>query len=275
MLDKNILFDLETKLNSDVKNKLISKNTAQAYLNAAKNLFKGITNKRPYDVELKDIKKDDIEKFLVNIRTKTKFSMYKNSLKRLKSLYKNLDIPDEEFFKNESLKRRDRRKKAPGPINESQIKRKINSLKDKKLKLGYRLALANGLRISEVSNLRKEDIQKIEEGKLHIKVKKGKGDKNRDVIGLEDKYLESELKEYIEDLDNKDKIFYSDQHMKNKASDLGFECHDLRRIFAQNLYQEEKKNCMHKGEAKQKVKQQLGHTRIKTTNIYLKRKIVK
>lgn len=275
MLGKNILLDLEEKLDSKVKHKVISKNTSKAYLNAAKNIFKVITNKRSYDVELKDIKRDDIEKFLLNIRTKSKFSTYKNALVTLKSIYKDLDIPDKEFFESESSKRRDRRKKAPGPINESQVKRKINSLKDKKLKLGYRVALANGLRVSEVSNLRKEDIQKIEDGKIHIKVKSGKGNKNREVIGLEDRYLEEELKKHILSFDDKEKIFYSDQHMKNKASDLGFECHDLRRIFSQNSYAEEKKECIHPGEAKQKIKTKLGHTRIKTTNIYLKRKIVK
>lgn len=274
MIPQSILSDLEKRFDYNIKIKRMSQNTAKAYLNAAKKLFKGISDKGPYFVELQDIRREDIEQYLAKIRTKTKFSMYKNALKELKSIHKDLDIPEDEYFKKESLLRMNRRKKAPDPIEESKIKRKINALKDKKLKLAYRVALANGLRISEVANLKKEDV-KFEDGKLNISVKGGKGNKDRNVLGLQDEYLERELKEHILNLKDGEKLFYSAKHMKNKAGELEFECHDLRRIFAQNLYQEEKKNVHHPGEAKQKVKEKLGHSRLKTTKIYLSRKIIK
>lgn len=67
-----------------------------------------------------------------------------------------------------------------------------------------------------------------------------------------------------------DRLFYTREYMMNEANRLGFECHDLRRIFAKELLKVKKNQGVGSIEAKREVSHRLGHEDLKTTSIYLK-----
>lgn len=55
-------------------------------------------------------------------------------------------------------------------LKKDTIKRKINALRNQKLKIGYWLALSTGLRVFEVAKLTREDIQIKDNEKIIVRV---------------------------------------------------------------------------------------------------------
>ncbi|MBN4074914.1 site-specific integrase [bacterium AH-315-E09] len=153
-------------------------------------------------------------------------------------------------------------------ISRDTLFRKINGLKNNKLKLAYRLQLASGLRVNEIACLEKKDII-FQDGKIQVEVLSGKGNKQRTVSGIEDKYLYSRLSAYVKDLAEDEKLFYSRSYLMEKANKIGFRTHDLRRIYAKKRFDSGRKKGYSEKKAKKVVKNQLGHTFFHTTDIYL------
>jgi integrase len=228
------------------------------------NIYSNIT-------DIEKIKSDEILNGLENIKDKSKVSSIANSLLRIKKYNKLIDIPEKKEFKKIIASKKVRRKNNTEIKNLDTILRKINVIRDKKLKLAYRLALVSGLRIFEVSALLKDDFKLDPEG-IEVFIRDGKGGKSGLVKCLRDKYLEKELKEHLSQLNGSERVFYSDKHMKNKALSLKFQCHDLRRAFSKKLYQE-RKPIVGARMAKIEVQQALRHTKFNTTKIYLNSKI--
>lgn len=166
-------------------------------------------------------------------------------------------------------------------INADSIKRKINAIRNEKLKLALRLQLQTGLRVKEISELQKEDI-KLKDGKIfvHVKYGKGKGEKEnepnpRDVTAREDNYLYDRLGQLMES-SSEENLFYSKDYIRHKAEKYGIETHDLRRINAQERFEDLTKSGFKRMEAKEIIREQLGHTDMEYTNLYLnKKKIAK
>lgn len=227
---------------------------------------KFINNLYSEGTDINKIDSKEILKELKKIKFKSELSSIKNSILRMKKYNKVIDLPKEEELKKVIFSKSADRKKISESKSLDTIKRKINAIKDKKLKLAYRLALSSGLRVSEIDNLNKNDIKFSDSG-ITILVKDGKGGKDGIVRCLKDPYLEKELKQHIEIIED-EKVFYTKKHMMNKALSLGFECHDLRRAFSKKLY-EERKPIIGREQAKIEVQQALRHTRLDTTNIYL------
>ena len=158
---------------------------------------------------------------------------------------------------------------AGSGLTGDEIERKINALRNKKLKLAFRMGLRTGLRVSEISKLEKDDIS-FNDNTITVDVKDGKGGKQRTVCSLEDEYLVRTLKDHVNNADG-DKLFYSESHMKNKAGKLGFQMHDLRRCYSRTHLNNLIESGMNRTEAKEAVKQSLGHNKTRTTDIYLRK----
>jgi integrase len=135
-------------------------------------------------------------------------------------------------------------------------------------RLAAELALGCGLRISEIAGLQGKDVNK-ENGLLHIV---GKGGKHRDVP------LPAEIAEQL-DL-SQQRIFRPTVSWKQAfylavrtaARELGISVqgiHRFRSNYAQNLYEELRKNGKSDREARREVSRWLGHNRVEVINSYI------
>ncbi|WP_051624308.1 tyrosine-type recombinase/integrase [Clostridium akagii] len=240
--------------------------TRQTYVNS---LDRFLTRIYSREAEIKDIKNQDIVNGLKKLKLKTEASAVVNGLRRLKPY---MDIPEEKVLKETIAS------KHTGPRKHNEVKelnkmlKKINVIRDKKLKLGYRLALVSGLRVFELANLKKGDIEISPSGiKINVCDGNGKGGKSAVINCLRDNYLEKSLKEHLES-STEEKVFYSKDYIMHKALESGIQCHDLRRAFCKLVYKE-KKNEVGAYRANIAVQKAMRHTKFSTTKIYLNSKI--
>lgn len=259
----NLKYDILTGFRVYLESVIDNKNTRDKYYFAVDRLFK----KLQFD-KLDELNKEQIEKELAKIKGKDKFSAAKNGLKHLRNYDNSFQLPEENFFKEQSQKRRNHSIKGKKTIVYDETLRKINAIRNKKLKLGYRLMLASGLRVFETSQLEKDDIE-IKNDKIYITVKHGKSGSNGIVECLKDSYLLKELPAYLKDFADGEKIFYSAKTIKNKANELNIECHNLRRIAAITYKKEQKEEGKTSIEADDNTREFLRHERFATTKRYL------
>ncbi len=151
----------------------------------------------------------------------------------------------------------------------STIARKINALRNEKLKYALRLQLRSGLRVKEISQLKKGELLFGDDNELKVVVKQGKGRKDRVVKVLEDQYLHERLSDYADKHTAEEPLFYTRSYIKKKAAEVDIKTHDLRRLNAQDRLSRALDEGKSLEEAKEIVKEQLGHEKIKTTDIYL------
>lgn len=239
----------------------LTKNTAKTYYAAIVKLLA--------DIQFSDIRQITAEWMLEEagrkFHTKAEFSAAKNGIKWLGKFYPDLRIPAEEEFRAVSVHKRNFSKKPKKTIYLNPTRRKINQIRDKKLKYAYRLALVSGLRVSELADLEAGDFS-FESGKIYVRVRHGKGGHGGVVECREDPYLYERLPPFLEQSNGK--VFYSDSYMKEKAGQLGMECHDLRRIFAIETRNELKRE-MPVSAANDIVQERMRHSRFSTTKRYL------
>ena len=245
-------------------NELGNKNTADRYYFAVSKCFKGLQ----FD-NLSDVSKEFLEDSLKHIKGKTEFSALKNGLLHLHEFDNTFTLPEDDVLSRLGENKLRGTKRTSKDIYPNIVKRKINSIKKKKFKLGFRLMLLSGLRVSELASLSKKDIQ-VNDGVIEIDLKKGKGGKSGKVRCDSDDYLAGELLEYLESIeDDNKKLFYSAKTMKNRALELGIECHDLRRIAAINHRNKLKDDGIAVQEANEDTRKYLRHERFSTTKRYL------
>ena len=217
---------------------------------------------------LTDITQEYVEEYLINLKGSSNFSALKNGLKYLKKFDTSFTVPEDEFFKKVAKSKRRGTKKGTKVIDLDKVQKKINAIKNEKLKLGYRLMQLSGLRVSELAKLKKEDI-KIDEQVITIDVKRGKGGKSGQVVCDPNQYLSEKLQQYLKGYNEQDNIFYKAETIKKKAGELGIECHDLRRIAAIVHRNKLKSEGMPLEEANENTKEYLRHERFSTTKRYL------
>jgi len=159
----------------------------------------------------------------------------------------------------------------PAVLTKDEVKSLINAAPTKKSKLILSLLYSSGLRVSELTNLKKNDLNlEANEGI----VKSGKGDKDR--VILFSKNLAEELKIYLKDIKS-DYLFPGlrgnkmsprniqklIERLKPKAGiNKDISPHTLRHSFATHLHED--------GLDIRKIQVLLGHSRIDTTEIYTK-----
>lgn len=239
-----------------------NRNTAMTYYRAVEKLFRSRQFNSLSQIETQWLLQETARSF----RTKSEYSAVKNGLKRLARFDRQLQLPAEEEFLEVSRKKRNYSKRSRKTICLEQVQRRINQIKDEKLKYAYRLSMISGLRVHELAQLEASDIC-LDGERILVTVRGGKGGHGGVITCREDKYLSERLPEFLRK-NQTGKLFYSTQHMKNYAVRLGIECHDLRRIFAICLRDELKKE-MPVREANALVQEQLRHDRFSTTKRYL------
>lgn len=177
-----------------------------------------------------------------------------------KDCYNHKDIDLIKKFVKEAKKKP---KKMEEPFKLKNINCRINALHDKRLKLAFRLQEISGLRISEIHDLTKEDLTFLDNYRILVNVRFGKGMKQRILQTLKDMYVWKELQNLKE---RKGKLFYSVIKMQKEAARLGFHTHDLRKVFAQVIY--------YKKADIELLKRLLGHTKASKTYLkYINREI--
>ncbi len=149
-------------------------------------------------------------------------------------------------------------------LKHSQVLRLIDSIEDIRDKLIVRTIYATGVRVSELCNINIEDID-FDEHTIRIR---GKGDKIRTVF-IDDETL-AELTKFIGTrlagplfVGQQGKHISSRaiQHIFKQYAPQGITPHKIRHSYASELYKRSKNLRV--------VQENLGHTSIKTTEIYL------
>lgn len=251
------------KMKQELKLRNYSSKTIKSYSLCLKNFFKF----QKTDFETLDIEK--IRNFLLKIQEKglssQTMNLYLNSIKFFyRDVLKNSQKIDLKFAK--------RSKKLPIVLSKTEIIELLNSYSNKKHKLIVGLAYGAGLRISEVINLRRVDIN-IDELTIHLK--NGKGKKDRITVFSEK--MKNILKDYLLLKNSNDYVFESqrggklcerslqkvfEQGLKKAKIDKKATFHSLRHSFATHL--------LENGVDVRYVQELLGHQNIRTTQIYTK-----
>ncbi|MCK5319899.1 tyrosine-type recombinase/integrase [Candidatus Parcubacteria bacterium] len=226
------------------------------------------TEKSPREINSQDIK--DYLDYLISSGKST--STINQAINALKFYYGQI-LRRKFFFGEIGIKRPKKEKKLPTVLSKQEIVKMINASDNLKHKLIVQALYSTGLRISELRNLKIDD---IDFNRKNVFVKSGKGRKDRITIISEtvldniDKYL-LEYKPII--------CLFENGHTNKKmsvrglqkvVSDLakcakikkGVSAHSLRHSFATHLL-ENNVNLRY-------IQSLLGHTRLETTQIYTK-----
>lgn len=242
----------------------LNKNTAKTYYSAVNKVFRNLRFN-----DLSQIPESLILERVQRLGSKNLVSAAKNGLKHLHKFDSKLNLPKDEAFSDISKHKRNYVKSKGKRIDCAKMQKKVNSIRNKKLKLAFRLASISGLRVSELADLETKDLKFNEDGKILVSVRNGKGGKSGQVECLDDKYVYEQLKEYCNGQEENKKLFYSESYMRERAGRLGLEMHDFRRAFATL----KKMDCIAEGystyEANAKVQEGLRHERFSTTKRYL------
>ncbi len=162
-------------------------------------------------------------------------------------------------------------KKLPIVLSRTEIEKIIKATDNTKYKLMISLGYACGLRVSEVVNLKVADLD-IDELVVHIKGAKGKKDR----ISVLPEKLQNDLRNIIAGKNNNDFVFVSNRGSKLTTTSLQkmfrksltkteiskpATFHSLRHSFATHL--------LENGTDVRYVQELLGHSNIRTTQIYI------
>lgn len=245
----------------------LTTNTAKKYYSCMVKLLQGTNINRVEELSLEYLQEELVRRF----KTKNEFSAAKNALRLFGEYYPKLQMPTKEYFKEESLKKRNYTKKPGKVIHLKTTMRKINQIKNPKLMYAYRLAVISGLRVSELADLRPSDLT-FSEGRITVTVRKGKGGHGGVITCRQDTYLYDRLQKYVSRVQTQatqeEKLFYSEATMRKEAGRLGLECHDLRRIYA-ILCRRELRAVLPAMQADREVQRNMRHVRFAVTKRYL------
>jgi integrase/recombinase XerD len=245
----------------ELKIRNYSLKTVSAYLNCLKEYFNFKKN------NLEKIDEAKIRQFLLNKQSKNyspqTINLYLNAIK---FFYREvLKIPQKI-----NLKFAKQTKKLPIVLSKEEIKNVIKSIKNPKHKLIISLAYGSGLRVSEIVNLKINDIN-LEELTIHLKNAKGKKDR----ITVFPEKIKIKLQNLIANKNINDYLFESERGGKltERTAQKVFEnalrqggikkeatFHSLRHSFATHL--------LENGVDVRYVQELLGHKNIRTTQVY-------
>ncbi len=254
------------KTEQELKLRNYSQKTIKSYLSCLREYFDFLS----FNKAIKDLKSNEkVKSFLLIKKDKGKsgqtINLYLNAIKFFyRDVLKSVDKIDLKFSKTS--------KKLPIVLSHDEIENILNYIKNKKHKLMIALAYGAGLRISEIINLKVQDID-FEQFIIHLKEAKGKKDR----ITILPKRLKDDLLNLIAGKKNKDYVFESNRggKLNIRSAQVVFEhalrdaqikkpasFHSLRHSFATHL--------LENGVDVRYVQELLGHANIRTTQIYTK-----
>lgn len=255
-----MLYDILAEYRFYLQN-LFQEKTATTYYNRLKNLMQNQSI-------INTMQQLDIQKLITNlskIKYKNLFSQSKNALFYFLE-FNNIPIESKYLKQIEELEKSlIKKKRKLNEVSYTEIKNKLNHIRNKKLRLSFKTILITGLRVSELSQIKKSDCQ-ITDSQITFSFL-GKGGKKEQTKILKNEYVNeyTQIKKLLDETKEDKKIFYSANYLQQKANELNFECHDLRRIYSKLEYQ--------KTHSKEEVKEKLRHSSMKTTDIYLNSKV--
>ena len=248
----NVLLE---KLEKELKLRNYSFKTIKGYLNSVKHFL-------DYS-EKKGLNKQTLEEYLIEkLRTQNPSSVARTSF-ALKFFFEKI------LKENINLKSIKRNKTLPEILTIEEIKKLIKETNNIKHKLIIKLLYGTGLRVNEIVNLKKQDLN-FEESLIHIKLAKGKKDrfvKIPESISNELKKFSSlEKGEYLFESNRGGKLTTATIQaiLKNASKKAKIKKrvypHLLRHSFATHL--------LENGTDLRVIQKLLGHSDIKTTQIY-------
>jgi integrase/recombinase XerD len=254
MTPQEFLKNLET----EIKIAKLSPYTIRNYLDFNKKLLEH-TNKNPDEITQQDIKNFLADK--MNDRASSSTIVFLSSVKFAYTALLNKDP-------TAGIKRPKSEKKIPEVLTKEEVIRLINSSSTKKSRLILQLLYSSGLRVSEIVNLRNQDLNLNENTGW---VRAGKGKKDR--MFFISKKLSKKLEKYIEKRKDWNYVFSQKNSLTTRniqkivqkaAAKAGINKsvhpHTLRHSHATHL--------MDAGVDIRKIQQILGHASISTTQIY-------
>jgi integrase/recombinase XerD len=246
------------RLETEIKIAKLSPYTLRNYVNFNKQLFEH-SNKQPTEIEQQDIKY-----FLADKMTNRAGISTILFLASIKFAYTNLLSKDP----TSGIKRPKNEKKIPEVLTKDEVSKLINSAKTTKTRLILQLLYSSGLRVSELVNLRKQDLDFNENIGW---VRAGKGKKDRMFILA--KKLSKKIEKYTKKHENWSYIFSEKkplttrniQKIVEKAAFFAglqkkVHPHTLRHSFATHL--------LDAGTDLRRIQSLLGHSSIATTQLY-------
>lgn len=259
---KKAVFDLEEKLVL----KRFSEHTIRSYTSSL-TLFLLYTDRS----SMEDVSKKEVEGFLRYMYNERNISeSYMNVIiNSIKAYYeKVLGWPKMRF----DIARPKRPFKVVQPFSKQEVERFFSVIKNLKHKTLLMLVYSSGLRISEVCNIRRQDI-KWDQGLIYIKEAKGKRDRYSVLASSIKKILKLYIEEYkpryylFEGVKPKtaysrssvNKVFHRAKHKAQVNPEATV--HTLRHTFATH--------SMENGMSIRTIQKLLGHRDIKTTARYL------
>lgn len=268
------------KSRSELEELLIEKLIVEEYRDRTISEYKNTLNRiyNHFIINKKEINNKNLNDYLVNIKNKTELSRAVNVIRILKEFEETFNCFSSSELKEIISEKSNNRHRPYDPYSLSEVKRKINTIRDKKYKLGFRLMIVSGLRVFELSELKKQDIIFNSDKTITLKVLNGKGGKAAEIKCLKDDYLYKELQEFLEDKLEEEKVFYSKIAMQKKALRLRFKCHDLRRAYSKLVEKEIQENTKDFPEDEQKeileeeLKEAMRHSKIDTSYSYINSK---
>lgn len=251
------------KIERELKYRNYSWRTIKVYTNCIKYFLEKI-NKKP-----EEISRDEIIEFIIYLQSSSKapktINLYKEAIK---------------FFYKEVLKQKQdidirlsrEAKKLPIVLSKDEIVKLIENIKNQKHKLLVSLSYSSGLRVSEIIDLKVGDIN-LEDLTIHIKWAKW----NKDRVTILSEKLKNDLYKNILYKQKNDYIIESERWGKLTTRTLqkifsealkkswikkDATFHSLRHSFATHL--------LENGTDVRYIQELLGHSNIKTTQIYTK-----
>ena len=259
--------DPMNNLEQELRIRNFSSKTIRAYLHYNKEFLKFASGFSD------DINKQNIKDYLDYLISSGKSTSTINQAINALKFYYGQILRRKFFFGEIGIKRPKKGKKLPAVLSKQEIVKMINASDNLKHRLIVQVLYSTGLRISELRNLKIDD---IDFNRKNIFVKSGKGKKDRITIISEtvldniDKYL-LEYKPIIYLFENgHTNKKMSIRGLQKVVSDLakcvkikkGVSAHSLRHSFATHLL-ENNVNLRY-------IQSLLGHARLETTQIYTK-----
>jgi len=249
------------KIEIELKISKNSKYTLRNYIKANEDLFT-FSNKEP-----DQITEDDVKSFMATKLSESSSSSIIIFLSAIRFAYSNLLKKDLTL----GIKRPKREKRIPAVLTKDEVKRLLDSISNSKSKLMVSLTYACGFRVSELINLKLEDLNFEEK---ICNVRQGKGKKDR-IVNIPS-FLEEDLKKQVlEQQQTGQQFLFSgpkgqlsirnfEKIVTNAAKKAGIKKevhpHTLRHSFATHL--------LENGVDIRKIQELLGHADLSTTQIY-------
>jgi integrase/recombinase XerD len=249
------------KINVELKISKNSKYTQRNYLDSNKR-FLDFVKKNPTEVT-----QDDLKEYIAENMESSSPQTIILFLAAIKFAYSNVLKKDI----TQGIKRPKRDKKLPEVLTKDEMKKLLDSIKNKKSKLMISLIYACGFRVSELVNLKLENL-KFDENIGFIRRAKGRKDRMFNIP----EFLLADLKEQFESQKNLNQEFLFSgpkeqlstrniQKIVQKATKKAglqkdVHCHTLRHSFATHLLENDVDI--------RKIQELLGHADLSTTQIY-------